>query len=133
MANKITNANRYEALIDLVNANGISLTVGDATENTEDMVKWLQKQIEAISKKKSSSNDKKNEAFAVVDERVLSVLSTSKAKVGSIVEAVNDEYELVGDDKYSSSRVTASLGRLIKEGKVVNVKEKKDSFYLLAE
>ena len=133
MANKITNTNRYEALIDLVNANGISLTVGDATENTEDMVKWLQKQIEAISKKKSSSNDKKNEAFAVVDERVLSVLSTSKAKVGSIVEAVNDEYELVGDDKYSSSRVTASLGRLIKEGKVVNVKEKKDSFYLLAE
>ena len=129
MANKITQKQRFEALIELVKANGITVANGEVTEGTEDIVKFLESRIEALDKKVSKSNDKISTEQTEVDEKVLSVMTADKRKVAEIVKAVNPEYGV----EYSSSRVTASLGRLKGKGEVINEIEKKNSYYRLAD
>lgn len=127
MANKITNKQRYEALIELVKANGISLSNGEVVEGTDEMVAFLESRIEGLDRKVSKANDKADKEKAEVDEKVLSVLSTDKSKVADVMKRVNAEF---GTD-YSSSKVTASLRRLMSANLVGNVVEKKNSYYFL--
>ena len=134
MAKQITQKQFFTALISLVENNpDFSVKADGMTATADEVVKFLNSRIEALDKKTSKSTDKKNEAFDLVDERVLSVLTTIKAKVKAITDMVNAEYDLGGDEAYSSSKVTASLQRLIRDGKAQNIKEKKDSFYCLAD
>ena len=91
------------------------------------MVAFLESRIEGLEKKVSKANDKADKEKAEVDERVQSVLSTEKSKVADIMKSVNAEF---GTD-YSSSKVTASLRRLMSVGVVGNVVEKKNSYYFL--
>lgn len=127
MANKITQKQRFEALIDLVESNGISITVGEVSEGTDEMVAFLRSRIEALDKKVSKGNEKADKEQAEVDEKVASVMTKDKVKVSEVVNEVNEEY----GTNYTSSRITASLRRLMAKGVVGNVTEKKNSYYFL--
>jgi hypothetical protein len=127
MANKITNKQRYEALIELVKANGISLSNGEVSEGTNEMVAFLESRIEGLEKKVSKGNEKADKEQAEVDEKVLFVMTKNKVKVSEVVISVNGEY----GTNYTSSRITASLRRLMAKGVVGNVVEKKNSYYFL--
>lgn len=127
---KITNKDRFNALIDLVKAEGIAITKDGVTENTEDMVAWLGKQIDKADKKNSTEKAKKTSEQTKTDEMVYDELTTVGQAVKSIVSALNQIY--APEVPYSSSKITASLRRLVAEGKVVNTKGKGgESLYAL--
>ena len=127
MANKITNKQRYEALIELVKANGISLSNGEVIEGTDEMVAFLESRIEGLDRKVSKANDKADKEKAEVDENVLSVMTEKKVKVSEVVTALREDKGI----DYNSSKVTASLRRLMSANLVGNVVEKKNSYYFL--
>ena len=127
MANKITNKQRYEALIELVKANGISLSNGEVSEGTDEMVAFLESRIEGLEKKVSKANDKADKEKAEVDAVVLSVMGKDKVKVSEVVSLIREDKGI----EYNSSKVTASLRRLMAQGVVGNVVEKKNSYYFL--
>lgn len=127
MANKITNKQRFEALIELVKANGISLSNGEVSEGTDEMVAFLESRIEGLDKKVSKANDKADKEKAEVDAVVLSVMGKDKVKVSEVVSLIREDKGI----EYNSSKVTASLRRLMAQGVVGNVVEKKNSYYFL--
>lgn len=130
MANQITQKQMFTALIDLVKENPqFEVKVNGLVATADDTVQFLNSRIEALEKKASKSNDKVSAEQAEVDGKVLSVVKKERHKVGEIVKEVNAEY---GVD-YSSSRVTASLRRLVEKGAVLNEMEKKNSYYFLAD
>ena len=134
MAKQITQKQFFTALISLVEGNpNFTVKADGMTATADDVVKFLNSRIESIEKKATKTTDKKNGAFEEVDERVLSVLTTIGARVKTITEMVNTEYDLDGDNAYSSSKVTASLTRLVNNGKAVKTIDKKISLYSLAD
>lgn len=134
MAKQITQKQFFTALISLVESNpDFTVKADGMTASADDVVKFLNSRIESLEKKATKTTDKKNTAFEEVDERVLSVLTTIGARVKTITEMVNTEYELDGDNAYSSSKVTASLRRLVSKGLAKNEVVKKDSLYSLAD
>lgn len=130
MANKITQKQMYTALITLVEENpDFTVKADGMTATADEVVKFLESRIESLEKKTSKANDKVNTEQAEVDEKVLSVMTAIGTKVAQITKLVNEEYEV----EYSSSKVTASLRRLVAKGLVKNEVVKKDSLYSLAD
>lgn len=130
MANKITQKQYFTALIALVEENpDFTVKADGMTATADEVVKFLESRIESLEKKTSKANDKVNTEQAEVDEKVLSVMTAIGTKVAQIAKLVNEEYEV----EYSSSKVTASLRRLVAKGLVKNEVVKKDSLYSLAD
>lgn len=134
MAKQITQKQFFTALISLVEGNpDFTVKADGMTATADEVVKFLNSRIEALEKKATKTSDKTNTAHEEVDERVLSVLAPLGARVKTITEMVNEQYELDGDNAYSSSKVTASLTRLVNNGKAVKTIDKKISLYSLAD
>ena len=130
MAKQITQKQMFTALISLVEGNpDFTVKADGMTATADEVVKFLNSRIESLEKKATKTSDKTNTEQAEVDEKVLSVMTTTNAKVGEIAKAVNSEYEV----DYSSSKVTASLRRLVGKGLVINEVDKKNSYYRLAD
>jgi DNA-binding transcriptional ArsR family regulator len=130
MAKQITQKQFFTALISLVESNpDFTVKADGMTATADDVVKFLNSRIESLEKKATKTSDKTNTEQAEVDEKVLSVMTKDNRKVGEIAKLVNAEY---GTD-YSSSKITASLGRLKGNGLVVNEVDKKNSYYRLAD
>lgn len=130
MAKTITQKQYFTALISLVEENpDFTVEVDGMTANADDVVKFLNSRIESIDKKATKTTAKANTEQVEVDSKVLSVMSVEKRKVGEITKLVNAQYNL----DYSSSKITASLGRLKANGLVVNEVDKKNSYYFLAD
>ena len=130
MAKQITQKQFFTALISLVEGNpDFTVKADGMTATADEVVKFLNSRIESLEKKATKTSDKTNTEQAEVDEKVLSVMTTTNAKVGEIAKAVNSEYEV----DYSSSKVTASLRRLVGKGLVINEVDKKNSYYRLAD
>ena len=130
MAKSITQKQYFTALISLVEENpDFTVEVDGMTATADEVVKFLESRIESLEKKTSKANDKVNTEQAAVDEKVLSVMTAIGTKVAQIAKLVNEEYEV----EYSSSKVTASLRRLVAKGLVKNEVVKKDSLYSLAD
>ena len=130
MAKQITQKQMFTALISLVESNpDFTVKADGMTATADEIVKFLNSRIESLEKKATKTTDKTNTEQAEVDSKVLSVMTTTNAKVGEIAKAVNSEYEV----DYSSSKVTASLRRLVGKGAVVNEVDKKNSYYRLAD
>ena len=130
MAKQITQKQFFTALISLVEGNpDFTVKADGMTATADEVVKFLNSRIEALEKKATKTSDKTNTEQAEVDEKVLSVMTTVQVKVGQIAKMVNEEY----DTDYSSSKVTASLRRLVGKGLVKNEVVKKDSLYSLAD
>lgn len=135
MAKTITQKQYFTALISLVEENpDFTVEVDGMTANADEVVKFLTSRIASLDKKATKTSDKTNTEQAEVDSKVLSVMTTDKRKVGEILEIVKKEYP---DDeevqKYSSSKVTASLRRLVACKSVENAVEGKYSYYFLAD
>ena len=130
MAKSITQKQYFTALISLVEENpDFTVEADGMTATADEVVKFLESRIESLEKKTSKANDKVNTEQAEVDEKVLSVMTAIGTKVAQIAKLVNEEYEV----EYSSSKVTASLRRLVAKGLVKNEVVKKDSLYSLAD
>ena len=130
MAKQITQKQFFTALISLVESNpDFTVKADGMTATADEVVKFLNSRIESLEKKATKTTDKTNTEQAEVDEKVLSVMTTVQVKVGQIAKMVNEEY----DTDYSSSKVTASLRRLVGKGLVKNEVVKKDSLYSLAD
>lgn len=130
MAKQITQKQMFTALISLVESNpDFTVKADGMTASADEVVKFLNSRIESLEKKATKTTDKADTEKAEVDEKVLSVMTAVQVKVGQVAKMVNEEY---GTD-YSSSKVTASLGRLVDKGLVKNEKVKKDSLYSLAD
>ena len=130
MAKTITQKQYFTALISLVEENpDFTVEADGMTASADEVVKFLNSRIESLEKKATKTSDKTNTEQAEVDEKVLSVMTAVQVKVGQIAKMVNEEY---GTD-YSSSKVTASLRRLVGKGLVKNEVVKKDSLYSLAD
>lgn len=126
----ITNRMRLEALIALVKESTPVFNYGDEnTETVEEMVCFLEKQVEAMDKKNNRTSAKTIAEHEEIDERVLTAMTADKLKVSEITNEVNEMYDV----KYTSSKITASLQRLCNSGKVINERDKKDSYYRLAD
>lgn len=134
MAKQITQKQFFTALISLVEENpDFTVKADGMTASADEVVKFLNSRIESLEKKATKTSDKADTEKAEVDERVLSVLAPLGAKVKTITEMVNEQYGLEGENAYSSSKVTASLRRLVSKGLVKNEVVKKDSLYSLAD
>ena len=135
MAKQITQKQMFKALVSLVESNpDFEVKADGIVANADKVIEFLNSRIEALDKKVSKSNDKVDKEQAEVDEKVLSVMSTEKRKVSEILEIVKNEYPNdEGVQKYTSSKITASLRRLMGNNLVLNVVEKKNSYYFLAE
>lgn len=130
MAKSITQKQYFTALISLVEQNpDFTVKADGMTATADEVVKFLNSRIESLEKKATKTSDKANTEQAEVDEKVLSVMTAVQVKVGQIAKLVNEEY----DTDYSSSKVTASLRRLVAKGLVKNEQVKKDSLYSLAD
>lgn len=130
MAKQITQKQMFKALVSLIESNpDFEVKADGLVANADKVIEFLNSRIEVLDKKASKSNDKVDKEQAEVDNKVLSVMSTEKHKVVEIMKAVNAEYGTY----YSSSKITASLRRLMGNNLVLNVVEKKNSYYFLAE
>lgn len=130
MAKSITQKQFFTALISLVEENpDFTVKADGMTASADEVVKFLNSRIESLEKKATKTTDKTNTEQAEVDEKVLSVMTKDNRKVGEIAKLVNTEY----DTDYSSSKVTASLRRLVGKGLVINEVDKKNSYYRLAD
>ena len=130
MAKTITQKQYFTALISLVEENpDFTVKADGMTASADEVVKFLNSRIESLEKKATKTTDKTNTEQAEVDEKVLSVMTKDNRKVGEIAKLVNTEY----DTDYSSSKVTASLRRLVGKGLVINEVDKKNSYYRLAD
>ena len=128
--NKPTHKQYFTALIALVEKNpDFTVEADGKSANADEVVKFLEGRIESLEKKTSKASDKVNTEQAEVDEKVLSVMTPIGTKVAQIAKLVNEEYEV----EYSSSKVTASLRRLVARKLVKNEVVKKDSLYSLAD
>ena len=135
MANKITNKMRYEALIDLVKANGISVSSGDEVENTEGMVAFLESRIEGLVKKASKTNEKKNSANEEIRTAIYDVLAT-EGKPLKISEILLREpiASIKGEEglPLSSQKVSYEANAMVKAGELVKTTDKKVSYFSVA-
>lgn len=131
MATKITHKQKFTEIISIIEnfASDYSTVINGEPLTANDLIEFINGRKEAIEKKATKTTDKTNTEQAEVDSKVLSVMTTANAKVGEIAKAVNSEYEV----DYSSSKVTASLRRLVGKGAVVNEVDKKNSYYRLAD
>ena len=130
MAKQITQKQMFTALISLVESNpDFTVKADGMTATADEVVKFLNSRIESLEKKATKTTAKANTEQVEVDSKVLSVMSVEKRKVGEITKLVNAQYNL----DYSSSKITASLGRLKANGLVINEVDKKNSYYFLAD
>lgn len=113
---KITKRDRFNALINLVNANG-----GDT-----DMVAFLENEIALLDRKHSKTNAKASAERTAFLDLVYDALAEkgcavqAKALIGSAV---------FGDEVMSSQKLSPALKALVAEGRAEEIKDKKVTLY----
>ena len=101
-----------------------ALIMGEVAHN-EEMVKFLEHEIELLEKKKGSANSKKAEELKPEFDLILSVLAQCEKPVRvDELRAKNSELGLL-----SNQKVSARLRVLEEQGKVVKTIEKKVSYF----
>ena len=103
-----------------------TLIMGEVAHN-EEMVAFLEHEIELLEKKRGSADSKKANAQAKEETLVKSVLATLGRKV-TVTEMLNASAELVAELK-TNQKASAVLKRLVDKGEVVKTVEKKVSYF----
>lgn len=120
MANvKTTQKEMFTALINFVNGEEIDFS-------NEELVDFLKGRIEVLDRKSANRKTKVNEADEVLKQAITEVLSGGEKMTVTAIMRAND---LLGQQ--SNQKITALLRKLIAEGKVDKVKEKKTSLFFL--
>jgi predicted DNA repair protein MutK len=102
-------------------------------EDREDLLEFIDKQVEALEKRKEAAvkrAEKKREESDELTDAILDQIGTDLITVDEIVVAMNDE-------EVTRNKVTARLGKLVKAGAIikdsVKVDGKKRMAYRLAD
>jgi hypothetical protein len=121
---KMTKKDKFMVAIEMAKANG-----------NEMLVEFFTHEIELLDKKKSNGNAKANEKMEKSVELVYNALvGAGKAVTVSELIAETDLSALANESGVvSTAKVTAYLQKLLAVGKVVNYKDKKKSYYKVAE
>ena len=105
----------------------VALQGGQPTMSTEDMVAFIERESALLVGKSERKASKKSDANADYKTAVVTALAGCSEPV--TVTTVLAETGLA----ISNQKMTAVLKALVEEGKVINTKDKKGSFYSLAE
>ena len=119
---KITKRQKFEMLKALVADNAM-------------LVEFIDHEIELLDKKKSNGNAKANEKMDSQVTLVYNALvSVGRAVTASELIAETDLSALANEEGVvSTAKVTSYLQKLLPTGKVANYKDKKKSYYKVAE
>ena len=115
--NKMTIAQKYDALIEICSEMEINLDGFDVIEFLEDR--------KAKSKKNSTKAEKPENAE--IRSAILEALANGKARISDLTKSVNSILE----SDYSSNKVSAQVTILKNEGTVVRTVEKKIAYFEL--
>lgn len=97
--------------------------------HNEEMVAFINHEIELLEKKKGSVNSKKVAEQAREEELVKAVLSALGKRV-TVTEMLNASMELLSELK-TNQKVSAVLKRLVEKGEVTKTVEKKVSYFAI--
>jgi hypothetical protein len=97
------------------------------TAEKEMLCKFLDHEVELIEKKQASKKTSTDKEMESNKELVLDILA-DLAKPVTVSEILKEDVP----EGWTAPKVTAILQKLLAEGKVVNVKDKKKSLYSLA-
>ena len=101
----------------------------DAVQANQQLVDFINHELELLDRKNANKGDKKMTPQQVVNEII-------KDTVCDILEAnrlytVTEILKTLGDDNVSNQRMTQLLGQLVKEDRIVKTIEKRKSYYSL--
>ena len=120
MANKITQREYFNAIINFLNGNGTEIS-------TEDMIKFCEGRITVLDNKSASRKPTKTqEENEVLKVKVLDVM-TSDGQTVSEIMAKDAELSAL-----SNQKVSALLKALVTDGKVIKGEDKRKSVFSLA-
>lgn len=127
---KITHADRYDALVDLVKKYGVEVTKGEGedavTEGAEEMIAFLNSRKEKLGAKAEKTSSKKNDEYIQIEDNIVAILD-GKMSLADITKAYNEKY----GTEFTTQKVMPRLSALVADGKVVKeTKKKKVVFYL---
>ena len=115
---KAMNYARFAEILDMVELEA---------EEKERLCKFLDHEVELIEKKQASKKTSTDKEMESNKELVLDILA-DLAKPVTVSEILKEDVP----EGWTAPKVTAILQKLLAEGKVVNVKDKKKSLYSLA-
>ena len=118
--NKVTIADKFNALIDYFNAED-----KDNFEFEFNVTEFLEDRL-AKSKKNSTKTEKPENAD--IRTAILEVLANGKARISDITKGVNS----ILDSDYSSNKVSAQVTILKNEGTVIRTVDKKIAYFEIA-
>lgn len=103
---KITNKSRYAAIINV-------LTGAPSDIETDELVNFCERQIDAIDRKSEKAKARAAEQRKVSDElteRIAAMLTDEPQTLGELAAAI-------GDEDITTSKVSARCSKLVKEGR----------------
>lgn len=121
MTKKITKKDYFKMIASVISES--------AVENKEELMMFVDKEIGLLEKKRESKKvNAEAEAFMQRVEDVLAI--AEKPVTATEIIAMSEEFKAEG---IQNQKVTAALTKLVKAGRVVNVKDGKKSVYSLAD
>lgn len=118
---KLTKAMKFARLAEI-----LDMVELEAAEK-EMLCQFLDREVELIEKKQASKKSSTDKEMESNKELVLDILA-DLAKPVTVSEILKEDVP----EGWTAPKVTAILQKLLAEGKVVNVKDKKKSLYSLA-
>ena len=118
---KMTKAMKFARLAEI-----LDMVELEAAEK-EMLCQFLDREVELIEKKQASKKSSTDKEMESNKELVLDILA-DLAKPVTVSEILKEDVP----EGWTAPKVTAILQKLLAEGKVVNVKDKKKSLYSLA-
>lgn len=103
----------------------------DVIQSNEEYKNFIQHEIELLEKKASNkvttANQKEN---AELKEIILATLETIGTPV--TISDLQSQSDKLSKEKYSNQKISALLTQLKNDGKVINTKDKKKSYFTVA-
>lgn len=122
MEKKITKKEMFASVITVVEATEVA--------NKEEMVAFLKHEIELLEKRSSRTTPTKTQKE---NEGILTDILTSLASIGSKVTVTELQAKASALAGLSNQKISSLLAKLVKDGSVERVMEKKKAYFFLAE
>lgn len=120
MEKKITKKEMFASIITVIEATEVA--------NKEEMVAFLKHEIELLEKRSSRTTKTQKE-----NEGILTDILTSLAAIGSKVTVTELQAKAPALAGLSNQKISSLLAKLVKDGSVERVMEKKKVYFFLAE
>lgn len=132
MATKMTKTDRFAMLKTFVETSGSDFTSEKGSVTNEEMLKFLEHEMELLAKKNTSTGERKltTQQKSNVDLKAMIhdfLVVDGKQTISQLMP------KLTSTEEITHGRVTALLTQLKNEGKVIREKKGKDTFFSVAE